>query len=114
ICDCPLHFSLLSCFCPPRDRHSFPTRRSSDLQVRVCSCDGRKKVGPGGGIVGELDLQFLRRAIENLDNGDGASIADLAGVAENRSEEHTSELQSREKLVCRLLLEKKKWINASI
>src|SRR5436309_6740835 len=26
---------------------------------------------------------------------------------ENRSEEHTSELQSREKLVCRLLLEKK-------
>src|SRR5690606_41532422 len=28
--------------------------------------------------------------------------------AELRSEEHTSELQSREKLVCRLLLEKKK------
>src|SRR5436309_4244207 len=29
-------------------------------------------------------------------------------VAETRSEEHTSELQSRENLVCRLLLEKKK------
>src|SRR5690606_41353021 len=29
------------------------------------------------------------------------------GIAD-RSEEHTSELQSREKLVCRLLLEKKK------
>src|SRR5690606_39953093 len=28
--------------------------------------------------------------------------------AYDRSEEHTSELQSREKLVCRLLLEKKK------
>src|SRR5207302_8234995 len=28
--------------------------------------------------------------------------------AERRSEEHTSELQSRENLVCRLLLEKKK------
>src|SRR5690606_42128343 len=28
--------------------------------------------------------------------------------ANNRSEEHTSELQSRENLVCRLLLEKKK------
>src|SRR5436309_12608083 len=27
----------------------------------------------------------------------------------DRSEEHTSELQSRENLVCRLLLEKKKW-----
>src|SRR5438874_3272526 len=29
-------------------------------------------------------------------------------VASNRSEEHTSELQSRTDLVCRLLLEKKK------
>src|SRR5690606_40474999 len=29
-------------------------------------------------------------------------------VADKRSEEHTSELQSRENLVCRLLLEKKK------
>src|SRR5215475_15270400 len=31
--------------------------------------------------------------------------------AGRRSEEHTSELQSRENLVCRLLLEKKKRIN---
>src|SRR3712207_7505524 len=31
-----------------------------------------------------------------------------AGVASARSEEHTSELQSRQYLVCRLLLEKKK------
>src|SRR5436309_5161004 len=31
-----------------------------------------------------------------------------AGIGVNRSEEHTSELQSRENLVCRLLLEKKK------
>src|SRR5436309_6493355 len=30
------------------------------------------------------------------------------GAAAHRSEEHTSELQSRENLVCRLLLEKKK------
>src|SRR5690606_41691758 len=32
----------------------------------------------------------------------------LPRAAQHRSEEHTSELQSREKLVCRLLLEKKK------
>src|SRR5690606_40207950 len=32
----------------------------------------------------------------------------LAAVLVDRSEEHTSELQSRENLVCRLLLEKKK------
>src|SRR2546421_6886703 len=32
----------------------------------------------------------------------------LGGVGDGRSEEHTSELQSRSDLVCRLLLEKKK------
>src|SRR3712207_7067100 len=32
----------------------------------------------------------------------------LAGINEARSEEHTSELQSRQYFVCRLLLEKKK------
>src|SRR5438034_5424582 len=32
----------------------------------------------------------------------------LAGVDDERSEEHTSELQSHSDLVCRLLLEKKK------
>src|SRR3712207_7867188 len=37
-------------------------------------------------------------------DGDGDVAADVA----DRSEEHTSELQSRQYLVCRLLLEKKK------
>src|SRR2546427_8201059 len=31
----------------------------------------------------------------------------------DRSEEHTSELQSQSNLVCRLLLEKKKWITSA-
>src|SRR3712207_8758544 len=35
-------------------------------------------------------------------------------IVEGRSEEHTSELQSRQYLVCRLLLEKKKTINQNI
>src|SRR3712207_8257864 len=58
--------------------------------------------------------------------GDGAAVDEVAGVVEQealgrvgveflsaevdgpgRSEEHTSELQSRQYLVCRLLLEKK-------
>src|SRR3712207_7110446 len=38
----------------------------------------------------------------------GASLALRRGVGVRRSEEHTSELQSRQYLVCRLLLEKKK------
>src|SRR3712207_9202254 len=36
-----------------------------------------------------------------------ASTAAPAGISSTRSEEHTSELQSRQYLVCRLLLEKK-------
>src|SRR5690606_40543513 len=41
--------------------------------------------------------------------GGGGDAGDLLGCCcEGRSEEHTSELQSRENLVCRLLLEKKK------
>src|SRR5690606_33289010 len=43
--------------------------------------------------------------------GDYVSQADRKAerlLREERSEEHTSELQSRENLVCRLLLEKKK------
>src|SRR5690606_17269776 len=36
-----------------------------------------------------------------------SAVAGSAGAVGERSEEHTSELQSRENLVCRLLLEKK-------
>src|SRR5690349_22556918 len=51
----------------------------------------------------------------DLDLG-GVRLADalLAHAAEVRSEEHTSELQSRRDLVCRLLLEKKKKKRRSI
>src|SRR5258707_6120723 len=44
-------------------------------------------------------------------NAQGAgcvAVGDLNSVKITRSEEHTSELQSRQYLVCRLLLEKKK------
>src|SRR3712207_9315494 len=39
---------------------------------------------------------------------DSGQLPTSTGLAEQRSEEHTSELQSRQYLVCRLLLEKKK------
>src|SRR5690625_5518491 len=42
---------------------------------------------------------------------DRTGFFNIAGTGEPRSEEHTSELQSRGHLVCRLLLEKKKQIN---
>src|SRR5690606_40482328 len=45
---------------------------------------------------------------------DAAKEGTKANRARVRSEEHTSELQSRENLVCRLLLEKKKMLMMSI
>src|SRR5205823_14606158 len=69
--------------------HSFPTRRSSDLQDRP---DAIEAASLKGAIVFQ-DVSF--------DYGDGKDV-----IA--RSEEHTSELQSLAYLVCRLLLEKKK------
>src|SRR5690606_40821764 len=46
--------------------------------------------------------------VEAAVSGNGDPIVEAEGVEHRRSEEHTSELQSRENLVCRLLLEKKK------
>src|SRR5947209_13784774 len=40
-------------------------------------------------------------------------VEELGKLIEQRSEEHTSELQSRQYLVCRLLLEKKKIENSA-
>src|SRR2546427_9454304 len=50
-------------------------------------------------------LTFVERLLEGVRSQPGVSAA---GVINNRSEEHTSELQSQSNLVCRLLLEKKK------
>src|SRR3712207_1204585 len=44
-----------------------------------------------------------RKKVQQLENN-----GDMEDMIDERSEEHTSELQSRQYLVCRLLLEKKK------
>src|SRR5438445_9454622 len=57
---------------------------------------------------------FRSRTIRNipvevlLDESDGMPKPCAVNLDSPRSEEHTSELQSRQYLVCRLLLEKKK------
>src|SRR5206468_13050626 len=91
---------------------SFPTRRSSDLVVRIFGDDFT------GGLFDGGIADFGAEALGGDDLGGGAarfehvgenffcdSASDFSGF---RSEEHTSELQSRSDLVCRLLLEKKK------
>src|SRR5688572_30422699 len=52
--------------------------------------------------------ELRRRAI----HGNYRGIVDPVPAGGMRSEEHTSELQSQSKLVCRLLLEKKKTVKA--
>src|SRR5690606_40797777 len=60
-----------------------------------------------GGI---MDLWVREARLFKYGSGTGSNFSYLRGEGEKlsgRSEEHTSELQSRENLVCRLLLEKK-------
>src|SRR5690349_22109190 len=52
------------------------------------------------------DLRDLEETKARLERDEGGTA--LEEARERRSEEHTSELQSRRDLVCRLLLEKKK------
>src|SRR5690606_41517864 len=92
---------------PRRDLPSFPTRRSSDLPA----ARGHKTRRPDGRVPRRHPAAAAgwARAGRRRPRR-GPPSASPAGCAAwpSRSEEHTSELQSRENLVCRLLLEKKK------
>src|SRR5690554_7604810 len=71
---------------------------------RSTGIECRDDAVPVGGHHTALGAHLLTQGV-----GDIQIEADrLAGVEDGRSEEHTSELQSRPHLVCRLLLEKKK------
>src|SRR3712207_7039232 len=53
-----------------------------------------------------LEVVVCQRRVAVKDNSFESFLSNLSSIV--RSEEHTSELQSRQYLVCRLLLEKKK------
>src|SRR5437868_10221708 len=73
-----------------RALHSFPTRRSSDLL--------KSRFPEKPEAWRRLDVAIIQHVI----------VEEVCQLRQTRSEEHTSELQSRFDLVCRLLLEKKK------
>src|SRR5205814_8641152 len=97
-----------------RDLHSFPTRRSSDLNSPII-CSSRRSafsISPAwiarwtfsrrtssGGILGGGGTTIVGRLARGLPFAGTAP-----GLGGTRSEEHTSELQSLRQLVCRLLL----------
>src|SRR5690606_41707241 len=90
---------------------SFPTRRSSDLGCIYCFArPTHSYLGLSPGLDFETRLYAKVNAAELLrrELASASYIADAIalGVNTDRSEEHTSELQSRENIVCRLLLEK--------
>src|SRR5690606_41352055 len=96
----PFHFCC-SCSLSFHYPHSFPTRRSSDLSA-PSSC-----TSPTSSTSTRTPTPARSSPCSPPDRPSAAT----AGTSSPRSEEHTSELQSRENLVCRLLLEKKKSIS---
>src|SRR5207253_9320182 len=94
--------------------HSFPTRRSSDLQANLST----KLARAANLLRTRVDVELERQNRDLLTSMDrrhqlqlqlqatveGLSVAAISYYVV-RSEEHTSELQSRGHLVCRLLLE---------
>src|SRR5690606_39532815 len=91
---------------PHRHPHSFPTRRSSDLDYSIGSFESGNY---------SLRVEFCVVNPPPFPTNCGVILqtpfevdGEATATSVPRSEEHTSELQSRENLVCRLLLEKKK------
>src|SRR5690606_41739518 len=94
--------------------HSFPTRRSSDLKdLRQQSAEYIANVGDQGNAIGGLSVgepaeemyamtevvcDILPKDKPRYLMGVGTPINNLENIALGRSEEHTSELQSRENL----------------
>src|SRR5690606_41449647 len=90
-----------------RTLHSFPTRRSSDLVAHdIAFLPGEPRPIVAFDI-GDWVYSQSTTAMERLRVVQWTLDVDAEYQATGRSEEHTSELQSRENLVCRLLLEKK-------
>src|SRR5690606_40801698 len=102
-------------FFSSRRRH---TRFSRDWSSDVCSSD-LKQVSIALRFYGnssidkwmvtvKLDQDYLSNGYAVPAEQSALTFNSQSINSGNRSEEHTSELQSRENLVCRLLLEKKK------
>src|SRR5699024_11279398 len=98
----------------PRPPHSFPTRRSSDLRGGVSRADPTVSSGlrpspsrPLPELPPRHSLRSAPAPRRPKPPRRPAHRGRPARARAHRSEEHTSELQSRFDLVCRLLLEKK-------
>src|SRR2546430_9006820 len=87
---------------PPFFRSEAASRAAADPAVREAMVAEQRRLLATGDWVAE------GRDIGTVVAPDAAVKVFLTASPEERSEEHTSELQSQSNLVCRLLLEKKK------
>src|SRR5690606_41798930 len=89
---------------------SFPTRRSSDLELRQKMFRQQQDVFAALAQWRQAkrhDVEPKKQVFAEAFGGHQFWQGLVGRGNDPRSEEHTSELQSRENLVCRLLLEKK-------
>src|SRR5690606_39594662 len=79
------------------------------FRAAVQGIQERGKAKPGDKTLIDALHPAAEAFAEAVERGDGlqAAAREMVAAAEKRSEEHTSELQSRENLVCRPLREKK-------
>src|SRR5699024_12338612 len=96
----------------PAPPHPFPTRRSSDLATPEAAKPHASMVVDMNRTISYRQLSMYghngRVKTEKTLPAPATCCSTLTESFQSRSEEHTSELQSRFDLVCRLLLEKKK------
>src|SRR5699024_12092806 len=93
----------------PKFRASSAARKSPVSSIRIAVFAGTERDSATIGV--EQNRPILTPGVANLAEAAATARSQLATSwhpAAVRSEEHTSELQSRFDLVCRLLLEKKK------
>src|SRR2546422_3504951 len=89
-------------------RRTTPTRPVMAAVVSVLIAEPRKTPCVQSKASNTSGITFVRREPKMKPEIGTPCGSSQFGATEGRSEEHTSELQSRLHLVCRLLLEKKK------
>src|SRR5690606_40216397 len=110
-----LYVTYITALCVPAYYPSSPTRRSSDLGRRAWEAHDPTA---DWHMVLQDDIHVSRNLLDGLElaldqiglDGLASAYTGTGRPDQARSEEHTSELQSRDNLVCRLLLEKKNWL----
>src|SRR3712207_7904018 len=84
---------------------------TATTEIYTLSLHDALPISDAGPVVSRVIGVMLRSGHRMLHQGSRSNVVAGAGcvfrVGPTRSEEHTSELQSRQYLVCRLLLEKK-------